>query len=247
MIHIKNECMKIIIIGVGGTGGNFAKELCRLVSSLPENKVKIVFVDGDIVEKKNKSRQPFGSDDINQNKAVILAEKCSDFFGLDVIANPNYISDETQLLSLIQSDRYHLPIVCGCVDNHRARQIMHEVFNQLDNIIYIDSANEDWYGEVVCGIKANGIEVAPPRAHYFPEVLTDTSLGKEEESCETINLKSPQHLVTNLTAANIILSYLSDILIKKQISGGITYFDVTKKFMRTIEYAYEKKKEDSTE
>lgn len=239
-LNISHDKFLIIVVGVGGTGGNFSKELCRLVSSLPRGKkVEIVLVDGDIVEKKNKSRQPFGIDDVAMNKAEILAENLSDYFDLDIHANPNYLSTMDQLTSIMDKYGDHLPILCGCVDNHPARQVMEAVFKERDNIIYIDSGNEDWYGEVVCGVKANGQVIMPSRAHYFPEVLTDNSPSKLEESCEVVNRTSPQHLVTNLQAAVIMLSYVSQILVVEKLSGNISYFDVGKKFVRTSSYLKE--------
>jgi len=235
-LNIDHDKFLFIIVGVGGTGGNFAKEFCRLASSLPKDiDIKIVFMDGDIVESKNKSRQPYGDCDISMNKAEVLAERCSAFFDIDIIANTNYLSSTEQLTSIFNEYDTHLPILCGCVDNHPARQIMDQIFNKTDNMVYLDSGNEDWYGEIVCGVKSGGEIILPARSYYFPEVLTDTSLGKEEESCEIKSKSNPQHLITNLQAAIIMLSYVSELLVMKQISGNISYFDVTKKFTRTSE------------
>lgn len=231
-----------IIVGVGGTGGNFAKEFCRLVSNYPgKGNVDIVFYDGDKVERKNTSRQPYSIDDLTENKAVILAEKCSSAFNLDINAVNRYITDKSNLISLINfyqrdSQKTTIPIIIGTVDNHKARRIMHEVFTSLENCIYLDSGNEDSWGDVVCGIKIQNKIVAPDKTFYFKEILTDDSLGKEEESCGVINQKNVQHLVTNLQAANILLGFITDLLIFNNLVGGIVYFDVIKKSTRFEAY-----------
>lgn len=232
-----------LVVGVGGTGGNFAKELCRLISGYNDrNNVSIVFIDGDVIEKKNTSRQPYAEEEISNNKATVLAEKCSDTFGIDIIGVPHYITDKDRLLNIISSfsiNNYSyttIPIIIGCVDNHKCRKIMHESFETLQNIIYIDSGNEDVYGEVVCGIKLNNVVVAPDKIHYSKEILTDNSVGKDEESCEVINSKNIQHLVTNLQASNIILSFVTDLLILEKLKGGIVYFDVSRKYQRFDAY-----------
>ena len=48
-----------------------------------------------------------------------------------------------------------VPIIIGCVDNHNCRKILHEIFEEYTDIIYIDAANEFSTGEVVVGIKNN--------------------------------------------------------------------------------------------
>ena len=37
------------------------------------------------------------------------------------------------------------------------------------------------------------------------EILQDDSLPRSEESCQRVNMRQPQHLVTNLLAANLLL------------------------------------------
>lgn len=242
---MKKIMKEILIFGVGGTGGNFAKEFCRYVSCLPEEKkeeIKICLIDGDIVEAKNLARQPFITTDVNQSKAEVLADAISENFDLDVMYYSKYITDMEQIKDIVDSmkgELYtpHLPILIGCVDNHRARQCMHEYFNTTRDVIYIDSANEFENGEVVSAAKIKGEILSYPRGFYFPEVLEDTSPNKLEESCEQMNVSSPQHIATNIMAANILLSEIVKFLTKGIIDGGIIFFDAFKPSIirRTIE------------
>lgn len=225
----------VMIVGVGGTGGNFAKEFCRYVSYLPEEKredISIVFVDGDIVEEKNLQRQPFFEDDIGRSKAAAFADTIADSFGLEVAVCDKYLSDKKEIDDIVSSlaplhQISYIPILVGCVDNHRARQVMHDYFcsKTTPNCVYFDSGNEFESGEIVTGVKAQGEILQQPRGYYFPEVLTDTSPSKLEESCGVINESSPQHLVTNLMAANLLLSEVVNFLDSGATKDGILFFN----------------------
>ena len=232
----------IMIAGVGGTGGNFAKEFCRYISCLPnekKNNISIVFVDGDIVEEKNISRQPFISQDINLGKAAVLADAVNDNFELNVSYVDTYLDSVEDISIIFDTMRpkyaYNckiIPIIVGCVDNHRCRQLFHEYFNQESTCVYIDSANEYSVGEVVSGTKLDGKILSHPRAFYYPEVLHDTSPSKKEESCGTVNESSPQHIVTNMLAANILLSEVVKLISDDILPQGIVYFDAFKNFAK---------------
>lgn len=224
----------VMIVGVGGTGGNFAKEFCRYVSYLPKEKkedIHIVFIDGDIVEEKNLTRQPFFNDDINRPKAAAFADTIADSFELEVEVFDKYLSDKQEITDIVSSivpaHKSCIPILVGCVDNHRARQVMHDYFSSetTKNCIYFDSANEFENGEIVTGVKAQGKIMQQPRGYYFPEVLTDTSPSKLEESCGVINVSSPQHIMTNLMASNLLLSEVVNFLEKGAIRDGILFFN----------------------
>lgn len=238
----KNISYIIYVVGVGGTGGNFVKEFCRYVSYLPNEireQITIIFIDGDKVEEKNCVRQPYFSDNTNQFKADILAEMAGESFGLDILTYHNYIIEKKQLDEIRQTiiksayvDDSTISILIGCVDNHRARQVLNEFFENSRNCIYLDSANEYSIGEVVCGSKIKGQVLSPPRSYYYPEILKDNSPNKEEESCQQINISSPQHLVTNLMAANILLKEMTLLISDQVIPEGIIYFDAFKSFMK---------------
>ena len=49
-----------------------------------------------------------------------------------------------------------LVILIGAVDNNKSRKLCHEVFYKLDDLIYIDSGNGKYTGQVVCGVRRNG-------------------------------------------------------------------------------------------
>lgn len=230
----KKFIFNYIVVGCGGTGGNYLKEFCRFISSLDKDSqrnIRVCFVDGDIVEEKNIARQPFLLEDVNQNKAVALSEICGATFNLDnLTAYPHYLTKVEQVKEINRYMNHNMStadftVLIGCVDNHQARQVLHEYYNQCSNILYFDSANEFSNGEVVFAAKINQKEVCPPRGYYFPEVLTDTSPNREEISCEELNAVAGQHIVTNIMAANVLLSASACLIKDGTIPRGIVFFD----------------------
>lgn len=249
----------IFCIGAGGTGGNFLKEFGRFLAFFHEEDTSwsLHIIDGDTIEERNAERQPFLSSDVMQHKAAVMAEGLVDCMGLpgrSVTAYPQYIDTYEQLHAIIgaSADTYKesVVILIGCVDNHRARQVMHEAFERMPNIIYIDSANEFEEGEVVVGIRLKKKEFAPPRAYYFPEVLTDKGKRASEVSCGTVNVSAPQHLVTNLTAAQHILSFVVNVMKNRKAEGGVVHFNSFTHYCRfdrwTAEMQAEKEKAEKT-
>lgn len=229
----------IVVVGAGGTGGNFIKELGRFLSYYREtgHSWKLSIIDGDTVEARNTERQPFMVSDTMQHKSSVMAEALVDCLNLPqdkVTAYTQYIDEYRELKEIIGcSGKYSsVVILVGCVDNHRARQVMHTAFEKISNIIYLDSANEFSEGEVVCGVRIEGKEVAPPRGYYFPEVLTDNGLRASEQSCGVINESAPQHLITNLTAAQHLLSFVVNIMKNGVVEGGVVHFNAFTHFCR---------------
>lgn len=230
----------VVCIGTGGTGGAFVKEFTKVLlqkDSCPGT--SLVLVDGDRVEKHNSIRQPFSNQDFMQNKAITLAaaiDECLDI-GVDTISvYPHYIDTVEQLsdaiLLGINPNKKNKVYLIGAVDNHRARQIMHQYFNLVDDLVYIDSANEYSHGEVVISVKEKGKVISPLRSFYFPDLLTDNSPSASEQSCGVVNIAAPQHYSTNLTAGRIILTSLIKSITYGIQDTGIVYFDAFRYFSR---------------
>lgn len=219
-LPIENRKFHILLFGAGGTGGDFAKMILPI---LRKEEICITIIDGDRVEKKNLERQAFLSEDIQRNKAVSLREKIIKSYPslVDrVHCIDHYIDSADQLRDI---PILGLPILVGAVDNHRARQVADKYIREK-NGIWIDSANEYSYGEVVTGIVHRNRIISPLRSDIFPEVLTDTGKRASEESCGAVNLSSPQHQATNLMAAAICTRICEDIICRQKVKGGIDYF-----------------------
>lgn len=92
----------IILIGCGGTGSRLMPGMAQLVKTMLQkynpaswiHDLTIYAVDGDIVEPKNLLRQNFVEQDTGQPKAVVLADRYSNAFGVDVIPVPKFLVSE---------------------------------------------------------------------------------------------------------------------------------------------------------
>jgi hypothetical protein len=87
------------------------------------------------------------------------------------------------------------------------------VFNKADNLIYIDSGNGEYTGQVVCGIRCKGRTYYKPIGDTFPDILEDTDKFPTELSCAEAAVSAPQSIVANIMAATAVVSYLYNILI----------------------------------
>lgn len=215
--------VKIVMLGAGGTGGHAAPHLYRLLHAL-ERPVKIIIADGDVVEPKNLVRQNFIFADLGRNKAQVLAERYSTAFGLETLYIPDFIENAERLAELVKPDTYSpspysyrqrdgLSVLIGAVDNNKSRQLCHKVFNQTDNLVYIDSGNGEFTGQVVCGIRRKGKTYYKPIGELYPDILDNTDKFPTELSCAEAAVSAPQSIVANIMAATAVVSYLYNILV----------------------------------
>lgn len=229
MKFAQNRPVKIVMLGAGGTGGHIAPHLYRLAYALGQRKCRFLIVDGDLVEKKNLVRQNFIEADLGENKARILAERYSAVFGLEAEYIPTYIEDEEQLKKLVtpcvwEMGRYYseckwhtktlteLVILIGAVDNNKSRSLCHRVFYQMENLVYIDSGNGEYTGQVVCGVRRSGKTYYPPIGVVYPDVLEDTDKFPTELSCAEASVSAPQSMAANITAATAVVDMIYNIL-----------------------------------
>ena len=215
--------VKIVMLGAGGTGGHIAPHLYRLLYAL-DRPVRFIICDGDIVEQKNLVRQNFTPADLGENKAKVLAERYSIVFGMETEYVPFYIENVDQLKELITPktvNSLYFPhrvvekeqvILIGAVDNNRSRQMCHAVFCEAEELIYIDSGNSEYTGQVVCGIRSGGRTLYKPVGKLYPEVLSDTDKFPTELSCAEASVSAPQAITANITAATAVVDMIYNIL-----------------------------------
>lgn len=225
--------VKIVMLGAGGTGGHVAPHLYRLLYAL-ERPVRVVIVDGDIVEPKNLVRQNFTEADLGENKARVLAERYSTAFGLETSYIPHFIESDEELAELMAPEEYptgkearydeeagdfvhdtvsEQVILLGCVDNNKSRQLCHRVFLAAEELIYIDSGNGEYTGQVVCGIRRGGRTYYKPVGLVYPELMEETDRFPSELSCAEASVSAPQTIVANLMAATAVVNLIYNILV----------------------------------
>ena len=241
----ENRPVKIVMLGAGGTGGHIAPHLYRLLYAL-ERPVRFIICDGDIVEEKNLVRQNFTPADLGENKAKVLAERYSSVFGMETEYVPEFIESGERLLSMLQAQTFstgpywgsptvkELVILIGAVDNNKSRKLCHEVFYKLDDLIYIDSGNGKYTGQVVCGVRRNGRTIRKSIGGVHPEMLKDTDLFPSEISCAEAAQEDPQSIVANVTAATAVLIMVYNILTHGENNAMQTDFSTQTIRMQTV-------------
>ena len=217
-----NVPVKVVQLGAGGTGGHIAPHLYRLLYSL-ERPARYIICDGDVVEAKNLMRQNFAPVDLGENKARVLAERYASVFGMEAEYVPSFVEDLGTLMELITPCGWELEpysykktpemvILLGAVDNNKSRQLCHKAFCQSKDLIYIDSGNGEFSGQVVCGVRKNGRTVFKPIGSVMPEMLRDTDKFPTELSCAEAAQSDPQSMAANITAAIAVVDMVYNIL-----------------------------------
>ncbi|MEB2301616.1 thiamine biosynthesis protein ThiF [Lysinibacillus xylanilyticus] len=163
------------------------------------------------------------------------------------------------LFNVLNSNNYKCVLI-GCVDNNFSRKIMHDFFMKVPNLLYIDVGNEScdvpinwqhrqysewskeekdafnesgWSGQVVCGLKKNGIVTYQPVAEVFPGILTDKDDMKPSDmSCADLAVSEPQRLITNRFAATAVLGVFQMYVLNNSIPNHIVHFHARKGYMR---------------
>lgn len=240
----------ITVVGCGGTGSFLVRDLARLVSIINHDTERQVICsmslcDGDVVEEKNIKRQNFIMADVGENKAVVLQGRYSDAYNLNMTAIPRYLETISELNSATLCASCNTAILVSCVDNLATRKLINTMYVEHNrskrystrNFIWVDSGNEEWSGQVVLSClacqdtyykwldKDNNLVLnmnTPTLFQMYPELFTKEDKFNSQLSCEERAISNPQNIMTNITAANIILQMLSNILF-----GSINYHQVT--------------------
>ena len=237
----KNRPVKIVIIGAGGTGGYVIPHLYRIAYA-SGRLCRIIIADGDIVEKKNLVRQNFAECDIGENKAEVMAERYAGVFGIETEYIPEYIESEYQLFRLLyipkDNNRYYQPkpisILIGAVDNNRSRVMCNNVFKKMDDLIYIDSGNGEFTGQVVCGVKQSGRVLSKSIAQVYPDILSDTEKFPSELSCAEHAVSAPQSIAANIFASTAVSSMLYNLLIEGELKNNRLTFSSRRLLMKNV-------------
>lgn len=253
----------IVIVGAGGTGGYFIRDLSRQVAL--QNQLRsvsglaphiVTVIEQDDVELKNLTRQNFIQKDVGLNKGEVVAQRYGAAFGLSINYVPEYVTGVDQLENIvIQSMRSgdngasYVNMLVDCVDNNKTRVIMKDTAVRLAEnghpTFLLSSGNEEWTGQAVCSYlppypSDNSYKVArirkdgvprefrtPLLTEMFPEVLEAQDKLPTELSCAERAVSAPQNILTNMNAAQCLLTFAYTILTAKtEENEGLTHFAV---------------------
>ncbi len=236
--------VKIVMLGAGGTGGHIAPHICRLLFTL-DRPARFIICDGDVVEEKNLLRQNFAPAEKGENKARVLAERYSIVFGQEAEYVPFFVETLDALLELIRPNGWELReysyqqtpemvILLGAVDNNKTRQLCHQAFYQSRDLVYIDSGNGEFSGQVVCGVRRNGHTMFKPIGGVHPALLKSTDKFPTELSCAEASISDPQSMAANITAAVAVVNMVYNILTHGECIARQTDFSTRTVKMQTV-------------
>lgn len=225
----------VLVIGAGGTGGHLVPNLSRfiaVVNSERSTRVRLILADGDVVEEKNLRRQNFVKQDLNQNKAEVLAKRYSRAFGVEIVAVAKDIETCNQIYNLTTGQ--HGFIIVGCVDNIASRKVIADaMLNVYRERFWIDCGNEEKSGQVIMGHYTDSYSPyaisydsfsTPNVFEMYPSMLDEDTSFNSELSCAERAQSAPQNMQTNVTAANIAMNYIQKIILREPImSHGVTF------------------------
>jgi len=234
------QISEVILVGLGGTGSQVARTLCRIVFDLRRrghHTPSIKFVDPDTVELKNVGRQMFTESCVGKNKAKTLASKFNIAMGLNIVAYPELFDPEKH------AGRYGT-LVVGCVDNYLARIALSQVHG-----IWLECGNELTSGSICLGntnkkedvqrcIKSGQYTQLPNAALLFPQLLEPEPTPEPKRiptaSCADLVETGDQSLLINDAVGIVAGEYLYKLLNHLAVFSFLTYIDTDSLSMRSL-------------
>jgi len=226
---------RLVVVGLGGTGAQVARCVARLLYHLRQkgqHVPDILFVDPDVVERRNLGRQMFTEADLGRSKAEVLAQRFNFALGLSIAWCSERVKREKHLAAG--------NLVIGCVDNHQARAEI----ARGQGFVWLDTGNGYDFGQVVLGDSHNredilrGLRQAergrcahlPYASVLFPALLESeppTPVSEPGPSCAELVLRDEQHLFINDFIGNIAAQYVYQLLNREPITTFATFLSLT--------------------
>ncbi|MFH0713260.1 MAG: HesA/MoeB/ThiF family protein [Candidatus Micrarchaeota archaeon] len=182
---VKLRKLSVAVIGAGGIGCNTLLLLGQLSVG------KVTFVDPDVIEMCNLSRQPLYSEkDVGKLKVTVAKEKLSKQFPSTKFIAVNDILEETNSAKLLKK----VDVVLDCTDNYAARRVIND-FCQKNKIpwIYAGAIRDTCMVATFLPKRSNGFaRFAPPVCEKSCSeegvIATTTSFAATLQVQELINL-----------------------------------------------------------
>ncbi|AJF08289.1 ThiF family adenylyltransferase [Geoalkalibacter subterraneus] len=216
---------KIYLVGCGGTGGYLATGLAKIIAGYEIN-AELILVDHDTVEQGNLSRQEFMPWETGENKAIALAERLNERYGLKIAAIDRRWGKNQRST--------HDSLVISCVDNVASRKEMKDLG------FWLDLGNGRDQGQAIFGTTPHKTPVKKevqqwdktpvvaslPNA-YLVAGMKNLKDRKQQPSCAQTPFDE-QGVLINQWAAQAGLAILHQLLVLREVSTPSIYFDTTK-------------------
>ncbi|HEV8159350.1 MAG TPA: ThiF family adenylyltransferase [Pyrinomonadaceae bacterium] len=269
VLPVDYKSIEFWLVGAGGTGSFMAMNLARLAFELKTlgKCANIVIVDPDSVETGNIPRSNFCFAEVGFNKAETLAGRVNRAWGIEVGFvkegfRPALLQSKNDDWTVQSSNSNKLTILVGCVDNHLARQQIHETLKFYGERSYDSSSPRVWWidggngrdtGQVLIGNRLNEKEICesarkspiisllPAPSLQHPDLLREgeNPVRKRPQSNERVTcaeriLLGEQSLNVNQRVAVEINEMLTALLLTNSLKRFATYFDLESGTSRSL-------------
>jgi molybdopterin/thiamine biosynthesis adenylyltransferase len=209
---------RIIVIGVGGTGGYVVGPLARYLLSR-KYAGQLILADADSFEAKNQSRQLFGLDFVGMNKAEYHHKVLT--MHLPALADQVSYIDEYLGRSHVEELFEDNCVVINCADNNAIRKFVEDRLAELSDAIHICSGNELTTGQVQVAVRESGEWFTPTIFERSPKFANGDG-DRSDMSCEELAVVDggSQTIFANMTAAALILNFVG-ILFQNDVTSYI--------------------------
>jgi molybdopterin/thiamine biosynthesis adenylyltransferase len=198
----------IVIVGLGGIGSVVSFYLTMFLAALGETPVRLLLVDGDSFERRNRERMDvpeFG------NKAVVWCRRLLEKFGRPgLVIRPVDAMVTRANVAEIVTER---SVTLACLDNHASRKLLSDRCRRLRDVTLISGGNDGvedgqrgTYGNVQVYCRRRGIERNPCPTRFHPEILHPTDTIPDVHCADLAATTAPQILFANLAAASAMLN-----------------------------------------
>lgn len=207
------RAVRVLLIGLGGTGSEMLDALMRLHYVLIElgrpNGLELFVQDGDEVARSNVGRQRFLPSDCGLPKAQVLAERYGFLYGVKI----SYLTVFAKARHIHQMDEFDLVITA--VDKARFRTQVARYWRQRAcETLWLDCGNGAQTGQVVLGhlsgLPRTGLRL-PNVFDLYPALATVND--DDEPSCSLVQSLRAQRLGINRFMADAaVFSVLTPLL-----------------------------------
>ena len=221
---LRENKLKIIIAGCGGTGGFAAESVCRLLTGRED---EILLVDPDTVEPHNLLRQNFYRRDVGRNKAQALAERLAVNYDRRIgYARREFKRTDPEGLNaaVYHREGASAAILIGCVDTAEGRREMHQaVIKANGNLWAMDAGNGEHWGQVLAGnahrledeidnFHDGHVHKVPAPALQRPDLLQDSPPEEPRLDCAQAIDLTGQDPNINRFMADLVTLVLKDLM-----------------------------------
>lgn len=192
------------VVGLGGTGQRLLSDLALLIRGHFPNS-NLTLIDHDDFEPGNSHRQFFHR---LGPKAEVCAESLQQRFpGLIVTPVCERVRQDNVYGLILEGD-----VVLLCVDNHTARRIVSERFEDLDNAVLISGGNNIdgnlYKGTVQTYLRRHAKDATQPLHSFMHPEIAQAPYQEPEQNrggCEEAAAEPQLAVVNNFVAATILV------------------------------------------